>query len=175
MAVLTDEQTKALHDQVLYFLKEKFATGVISSSCEYDFPVFVVDKDVVHSVLQYLKEEPALNYHFLTTMCALHYPENNGAEFAMMYQLHNMPENKRIRIKAFIPEQKLEIPTATDLWEAANWMERQEYDFFGVKFIGHPNLIRILNMEDITFFPMRKDFALEDPTRDDKNDSMFGR
>ena len=92
-----------------------------------------------------------------------------------MYQLHNMPENKRIRIKTFIPEQKLEIPTITDLWDAANWMERQEYDFFGVNFIGHPNLIRILNMEDITFFPLRKDFALEDATRDDKNDSMFGR
>lgn len=175
MAVLSDEQTKALHDQVLYLLNEKFASGVVSSSCEYDFPVFIVEKEIVHDVLQYLKEEPSLNYHFLTTMCAIHYPENAGNEFAMMYQLHNMPENKRIRIKTFLPEQKLEIPTITDLWDAANWMERQEYDFFGVNFIGHPNLIRILNMEDITFFPMRKDFALEDPTRDDKNDSMFGR
>jgi len=175
MAVHSDEHTKALHDHVLYLLKEKFATGVISSSCDYDFPVFVVEKEVAHDVLKYLKEEPSLNYHFLTTMCALHYPENAGNEFAMMYQLHNMPENKRIRIKTFIPEQKLEIPTITDLWAAANWMERQEYDFFGVHFIGHPNLIRILNMEDITFFPLRKDYALEDPTRDDKNDSMFGR
>jgi NADH-quinone oxidoreductase subunit C len=86
-----------------------------------------------------------------------------------------MQENKRIRIKTYIPEQKLEIPTISDLWPAANWMERQEYDFFGVDFTGHPNLIRILNMEDITFFPMRKDFPLEDPTRDDKNDTMFGR
>lgn len=175
MKVLTEEHTRALHDQVLYLLNEKFSKAIVSSSCEYDFPVFIVEKEMVHEVLQYLKEETALNYHFLTTMCALHYPENAGNEFAIMYQLHNMPENKRIRIKTFIPEQKLEIPTITDLWDAANWMERQEYDFFGVNFIGHPNLIRILNMEDITFFPLRKDFALEDPTRDDKNDSMFGR
>ncbi len=175
MAVLIQEITKGLHDQVLHLLKEKFTTGLVSSSCEYDFPVFVVEKEIAHEVLQYLRDEPSLNYHFLTTMCALHYPENAGKEFAIMYQLHNFPENKRIRIKTFLPEQKLEIATITDLWEAANWMERQEYDFFGVNFIGHPNLIRILNMEDITFFPMRKDFPLEDQTRDDKNDSMFGR
>ena len=175
MAVLTEEKTQALHDQVLHLLKEKFTTGVVSSSCEYDFPVFIVEKEIIHDVLQYVKEEPSLNYHFLTTMCVLHYPENAGNEFAVMYQFHNMPENKRIRIKTFIPDQKLEIPTASDLFECANWMERQEYDFFGVNFIGHPNLIRILNMEDITFFPMRKEFPLEDQTRDDKNDTMFGR
>lgn len=175
MAVLTPEKTVALHDEVLAALKGKFGEGILFSSCEYDFPVFIVGKEVIHDVLQYLKETESLNYHFLTTMCALHYPEKAGSEFAMMYQLHNMPLNKRIRIKTFIPELQLQLPTATDLWPAANWMERQEYDFFGVNFIGHPNLIRILNMEDITFFPMRKDFALEDPTRDDKNDSMFGR
>lgn len=175
MAVLSPEKTQALHDEVLAALKGKFGEAILSSSCEYDFPVFVVDKDIMHDVLVFVKETPSLNYHFLTTMCALHYPEKSGNEFAMMYQLHNMPENKRIRFKTFIPEQKLEIATITDIWPAANWMERQEYDFFGVNFIGHPNLIRILNMEDITFFPMRKDFALEDPTRDDKNDSMFGR
>lgn len=175
MAVLSPEKTLALHDEVLAALKGKFAEGIVSSSCEYDFPVFVVDKDILHDVLRFAKETPSLNYHFLTTMCCLHYPEKSGNEFAMMYQLHNMPENKRIRFKTFIPEQKMEIPTITDLWAAANWMERQEYDFFGMKFLGHPNLIRVLNMEDITFFPMRKEFPLEDQTRDDKNDSMFGR
>lgn len=175
MAILSPEKTQTLHDEVLAALKEKFNSGIISSSCEYDFPVFVVEKEIVHSVLQFLKETSSQNYHFLTTLCTLHYPDNHGSEYALMYQLHNMPENKRIRIKTYIPEQKLEIPTISDIWPAANWMERQEYDFFGVDFIGHPNLTRILNMEDITFFPLRKDFPLEDPTRDDKNDTMFGR
>jgi NADH-quinone oxidoreductase subunit C len=86
-----------------------------------------------------------------------------------------MPKNLRIRIKIFVPENHLEVPTATVLWPTANWMERQEYDFFGIIFKGHPNLKRILNMDDITFFPMRKEFPLEDQTRDDKNDAMFGR
>ncbi|MFZ1333481.1 MAG: NADH-quinone oxidoreductase subunit C, partial [Flavobacteriales bacterium] len=68
-----------------------------------------------------------------------------------------------------------EFDTATDLWPTANWMEREAWDFFGIKFKGHPNLIRILNMEDFPAFPMRKDYPMEDPTRKDKDDSMFGR
>ena len=65
--------------------------------------------------------------------------------------------------------------TVTDLWDTANWMEREAWDFFGIHFSGHPNLKRILNMEDFPAFPMRKDYPLEDPTREDKNDTFFGR
>ena len=54
-------------------------------------------------------------------------------------------------------------------------MERETYDFYGIQFEGHPNLKRILNMDEMTVFPLRKDFPLEDPTRHDKDDSMFGR
>jgi NADH-quinone oxidoreductase subunit C len=86
-----------------------------------------------------------------------------------------MPENKRIRLKTFFAVNDCEVPTVTTIWPTAGWMERQEYDFFGINFKGHPDLRRILNMDDITFFPMRKEFPLEDPTRDDKNDAMFGR
>lgn len=175
MAIATAENIKSLHDTVLARLQEKFGEGIVSSEIDYDFPVFVVKRENIYEVLQYLKTDEQMNYHFLTTMCGLHYPENKGKEFGMMYQLHNMPENKRIRIKTFFPASDLEMPTVTSLWATANWMERQEYDFFGIIFKGHPNLKRILNMEDITFFPMRKEFPLEDPTRDDKNDSMFGR
>jgi NADH-quinone oxidoreductase subunit C len=54
-------------------------------------------------------------------------------------------------------------------------MERETYDFYGIRFDGHPNLKRILNVDDMTDFPMRKDFPLEDQTREDKRDGMFGR
>ena len=68
-----------------------------------------------------------------------------------------------------------EIPTVTDLWLGANWMERETFDFYGVKFIGHPNLKRILNMDEMDYHPLRKEYPLEDQTRDDKDDRMFGR
>lgn len=176
MAVATAEQVQTLHDTVLARLKEKFGESILSSEIQYDFPVITVDRAHVYEALQFLKEDEALSFHFLTTMCGLHYPEHKHHQFGVMYQLHNMPKNARIRIKTFFPaSDHMEVPTVTTLWPTANWMERQEYDFFGIHFKGHPNLKRILNMEDISFFPMRKEFPLEDQTRDDKDDSMFGR
>jgi NADH-quinone oxidoreductase subunit C len=173
--VATDEQVKILHDTTLALLKDAFGDAIESSEIAYDFPVFIVKREKIVDVLKFLKEDERNGFHFLTTLCGLNYPGNKGREFGVMYQLHNMPKNTRIRIKTFFPEADNSVPTATHLWPAANWMERQEFDFFGINFKGHPNLKRILNMDDITFFPMRKDFPLEDPTRDDKDDTMFGR
>jgi NADH-quinone oxidoreductase subunit C len=171
----TEENIKSLHDTVLAKLKENFSDAIVSSDVEYDFPVFILKREHIYDILKFLKEDAELNFHFLTSMCGLHYPDQKGKEFGVMYQLHNMPKNFRIRIKTFLPGNDLHIPTVTSLWATANWMERQEFDFFGIIFKGHPNLKRILNLDNATFHPMRKEFPLEDGTREDKNDSMFGR
>jgi len=175
MAVATAEQVQNLHDTVLQRLKDRFGESILSSAIDYDFPCFQVKREKAYEILQFLKEDQSLNFHFLTTLCGLHYPDQAGHEMGVMYQLHNMPQNTRIRIKTFFPEKDAHIHSITSLWPTANWMERQEYDFFGIRFNGHPDLRRILNMDDFHGFPMRKEFPLEDPTRDDKNDSMFGR
>jgi NADH-quinone oxidoreductase subunit C len=154
----------------------KFDDALLSSFMEYDFPVFILKKNLVLDVLKYLKEDSELNFHFLTTMCGIHQPDEiQDKEFGLMYQLHNMPKNYRIRIKTFMPKSDLYMPTITYLWKSANWMERQEYDFFGFNFVGHPNLVRILNMDEMNYFPMRKEYPLEDLGRTDKDDKMFGR
>jgi NADH-quinone oxidoreductase subunit C len=75
----------------------------------------------------------------------------------------------------FADAEKTEVFTATSLYSSANWMERETYDFFGVNFIGHPNLKRILNVDEMDYFPLRKQYPLEDQTRIDKDDEMFGR
>jgi NADH-quinone oxidoreductase subunit C len=67
------------------------------------------------------------------------------------------------------------VRTVSDLFSAANWMERETYDFYGIIFEGHPNLKRILNVEYLDYFPMRKEYPLEDPTREDKDNRFFGR
>ena len=108
-------------------------------------------------------------------MAAIHYPENQGHEFAVMYQLHNLPKNFRIRLKIEFSNSDVNVPSITSVFSAANWMERQEFDFFGIIFRGHPNLKRILNMDEMNYHPMRKEYALEDGTREDKDDKMFGR
>lgn len=166
---------QALLDHVHNKLKNKFGENVVSAEMHYDFPVFILNRNIIFDALRYLKEDPELNFMFLTTMCGLHYPDNKGQEIGVMYQLHNLVQNHRIRLKTFMPASDPSVPSATPLWATANWMERQEYDFFGIKFTGHPDLRRILNMDEMNYHPMRKEYPLEDATRDDKDDTMFGR
>ncbi|CAG0892554.1 unnamed protein product, partial [Darwinula stevensoni] len=135
-------------------LTEKFGDNLVSADMRYDFPVFELKKVVIFEALKFLKEDAELNFHFLTTLCGLHFPDNRGKELGMMYQLHNMPKNWRIRIYTFMPEKEVDVPSVTSLWPAANWLERETYDFFGFKFIGHPDLRRILNMDQMNYHPM---------------------
>jgi len=117
----------------------------------------------------------SLNFHFLTDVCGIHYPDNKEKELGVIYHLHNMVENVRIRLKTFMPREGAEVESLVDLFAGANWMERETYDFFGIKFTGHPDLRVILNMPDLGYHPLLKEYRLEDGTRTDKNDLMFGR
>lgn len=155
-------------------INERFNGAVISHEMLYDMFTITLKKDAVIPAIQYLYDDETLKFRFLTTMCGLHYPDQKD-ELGMMYQLHSLENNLRIRIKTFFPKDFAIMPTLTGIFNAANWMERQEYDFFGIEFKGHPNLKRILNVDDMIIYPLRKEFPLEDQTRKDKNDSMFGR
>ena len=154
-------------------LKEHFHGDIESAELLYDYPVFTIQKDRIHDVLKFLKEDEELNFHFLTDLCGMQTADEK--QLGVIYHLHNMPKNYRIRLKTFFDINKPEIATATDLWPAANWMERETYDFYGIQFKGHPDLRPILNMEDLGYHPLLKEYRLEDGTRTDKNDSMFGR
>lgn len=138
-----------------------------------DMLCITVKKEVIHDVLLFLHDDKELQYNFLTTLCGMHYPEKE--QLGVVYHLHSFENNHRIRIKTATPLSDPQIATVTTIWSAANWMERETYDFYGILFEGHPNLQRILNVDDMIGFPMRKEFPLEDQTREDKDDSMFGR
>lgn len=156
-------------------LTEKF--GDILSGWEepYGMLTFTAPKEFNLKVLQFLYDDQALNFRFLTDLQAVHYPDNKGAELAVVYHLHNLQDNIRLRFKVFTDINQPDIFSATALYMSANFMERETYDFYGVNFTGHPNLIRILNVEEMDYFPLRKEFPLEDQTRIDKDDEMFGR
>ena len=134
-----------------------------------DMLTISVQKEVIQEVLLLLRDDDELQYNFLTTLCGMHYPTTD--ELGVVYHLHSFVNNHRIRIKTSAPVSDPRIATATTLWPSANWMERETYDFFGILFEGHPNLTRILNVDDMVDFPMRKEFPMEDQTRDDKDDS----
>lgn len=156
-------------------LIEKFGEQVSNFEEPYGMLTFEVPKDMNLKLMQFLYDDEELKFQFLTTLCAVHYPDNKGRELAMVYHLHNLTANIRIRFKAYLDINKPDIFTATRIFEAANWLERETYDFYGVNFIGHPNLKRILNVDEMDYFPMRKEYPLEDQTRKDKDDEMFGR
>lgn len=160
-------------DQVKEKLNARFPGAIKSSELLYDFPVFTVEHAHTHDILKFLKEDADLNFHFLTDLTGMQTADEK--QLGVIYHLHNMVQNKRVRIKTFFDINKPEIPTATDLWDGANWMERESYDFFGIRFKGHPNLVRILNVDEMDIFPLRKEYPLEDQTREDKDDKMFGR
>ncbi len=154
-------------------VSEEFGHSVDRFSQEADMLVFWVMKERLLDLLQFLRDDNQLQFNFLTTLCGMHYPETN--QLGVVYHLHSFTNNHRIRIKTATPLENPMIPSITSLWPSANWMERETYDFFGIIFEGHPRLLRILNVDDMVDFPLRKDFPLEDQTRDDKDDSMFGR
>lgn len=156
-------------------LIEKFGDQVSNITEPYGMLTFEVPNEMNLKVMQFLYDEEELNFRFLTDLQAVHYPDLKGRELAVVYHLHNLRDNVRIRFKVFTSIEHPDVFTATKLFEAANWMERETYDFFGVNFVGHPNLKRILNVDEMTYFPMRKEFPLEDQTREDKDDEMFGR
>lgn len=159
--------------EITELLSTKFGNKVTGVTEPYGLLTIETGKDVIIDVLTFLKEDKAAGFSFLTDITAVHYPERN--HIAVVYHLHNMVAKIRIRVKVFIHEHTPTIPTATVLWNGANWMERETYDFFGVKFEGHPNLKRILNMDELNVHPMLKQYPLEDPNRVDKKDEYFGR
>lgn len=156
-------------------LKDQFPDQLSNFTEPYGMLDFEAPKDLNLKVLQFLFDDDELKFRFLTDICAVHFPNKIGNELAVVYHLHNLIDNVRIRFRVFANVQTPDVFTATALFSSANFMERETYDFYGVNFIGHPNLIRILNVEEMDYFPLRKEFPLEDQSRIDKDDEMFGR
>ena len=166
--VLTNESIKQK-------LTEKFGDQLIDWEEPFGMLTFTAQKDLNLKVLQFLFDDAELKFQFLTDLTAVHFPDRKNQELAIVYHLHNLIDNIRIRFKVYTDISKPDVFSATALYQSANWMERETYDFYGVNFVGHPNLVRILNVDEMEYFPMRKEFPLEDQSRLDKDDEMFGR
>lgn len=160
--------------QVTEKLKSQYSEAVQFETDAYGAYILTVPKDKIISVLQFLRDDEVLQFTFLTSLCGVHYPSRKD-NFEVVYHLHSFVNNIRLRIKVPLSGDSPHIDTATTVFKSANWLERETYDFFGIIFDGHPNLKRILNVDEMTIFPMRKEYPLEDNVRKDKDDKMFGR
>lgn len=165
---------KLTNQLVLDRLQGEFGDKVQLLGTPYNLLTISVPKDSIIDLLSFVKNDEQLRFNYLTDITAAHYPDQANS-FVVIYHVHNMFQNIRLRVKVYLTAQDLTIPSATAVWKGANWMERETFDFFGIDFQGHPDLRRILNMDDLEVFPMRKEYPLEDPNRVDKKDFYFGR
>jgi NADH-quinone oxidoreductase subunit C len=160
-------------DQVKDGVNKQFAAANPQWDVLHGMDCLTIDAAANFDCIQYLYQQAG--FQFLTDLTAVHYPDRTNQELCVVAHLHNLMDNIRIRIKSYLPIASPNIQSLVPLFPGANWMERETYDFYGVTFTGHPDLRRILNADEMDYFPMRKEYPMEDPTRMDKDDEMFGR
>ena len=160
--------------QVIEKLTQNFEGEFGNIEENYGMTSIQVRRASIFKIVQYLKDD--LSFNFMTDITGIHFPDNDEEmRFAVIYHMQNMFENVRVRLRVFLPENDLEVDSMTPLFVGANWMERETYDFFGIRFKNHPDLRRILNMDEMEVFPMRKEYPMEDAGRTDIDDRFFGR
>jgi NADH-quinone oxidoreductase subunit C len=160
---------------LLNALKDHLGEDLFASGEPYGMLTVEIHKKRIIDTLRFLFNHPEIRMQFLTDLCGIHYPQAEDKELGVIYHVHSLVNNIRLRIKCFMADSDHTIDSVTPVYSSANWMERETYDFFGINFAGHPDLKRILNVEEMAYFPLRKEYPLEDQGRTDKNDKYFGR
>ena len=136
--------------------KGRYGSGIQEASTYMGQNYLVVDRSIVHEVLEILRDEEQFDY--CVDITAVHYPKREK-QFDIVYVLYSFPKNERMRVKTQIADGQSE-PTATDIWPTANWLERECFDMFGINFEGHPDLRRILLPDGWKGYPLRKDYNI---------------
>lgn len=118
-----------------------------------------IDKDILLSFMNFLYKDERLFFSFLTDICAVDYPEREK-RFDIVYHLYSIENNHRLCVKASVSEDEA-IESVSCIWKSAIWQEREIFDLFGIGFLNHPDLKRILLEEEYEGHPLRKDYPLE--------------
>ena len=136
-------------------LKQRYGSG-IAPSTYLGQNYMVVDSSLIPELLQVLRDDEQFDY--CVDITAVHYPQREK-QFDVVWILYSFASNERIRVKTMIADGAT-LPTSTSVWATANWLEREAFDMFGIRFDGHPDLKRILLPEDWKGHPLRKDYGI---------------
>ena len=137
-------------------LKTRYGSGVLEASTSLGQNCLVLDSSITYEILNILSEEEEFDY--CVDITAVHYPKREKP-FDLVWILYSFPRNQRLRVKTRIAEQE-SFPSSVPIWPGTNWLEREVYDMFGIRFDGHPDLRRILLPEDWKGHPLRKDYGI---------------
>ena len=141
-------------------LKEKFPADILEYSTAFGNETLLIKKENIIKILKFLKETPELEYSLLLDITCVDYL-GEEPRFELIYHIYSFRLNHRLRIKTKISEKNPFIESSTCLWKNANWLEREVFDMFGIKFKNHPDLRRILMYDEFEGYPLRKDYPLK--------------
>ena len=151
------------NETIFPVLEEKF--GVTREKLDKWGLTLVVAKERIRDVISFLKDDESAKLNMLLDIVGvdyLNYPNYEGPRFAVEYVLKNIQKaDRHLRLKVFVSESDLTVPSIFDLYEIANWQEREVFDQFGIVFKGHPDLRRILNHVEFVGHPLRKDYPAQ--------------
>jgi NADH-quinone oxidoreductase subunit C len=145
-------------------LASRFGPAVLESGCPLGDATAVVAPAAVREVLAFCRDAEGLRFDLLMDLTAVDYLRYPGREagprFEVVYHLYSVPENHRLRLKVPVEEDDPVLPSAVPLWPIADWLEREVWDMFGIRFAGHPDLRRLLLYEEFVGHPLRKDYPV---------------
>jgi len=144
---------------LLGILSETFPDGVLESGVPQGDALAVVRHDHLQKVMEFLKNDSRLQFDMLADITAVDYL-GRKPRFDVVYHLVSLPLGHRLRIKVRLDDTAPEVVSLAPLWSSANWLEREVWDMFGIRFIGHPDLKRILLYEQFAGHPLRKDYPI---------------
>ncbi len=149
---------------VLAELGERFGAAIVEAHDQHGDHTVVVARDALIALLRHCRDMPALGFDMLTDLTAVDYSKfpgrEDGPRFEVVYHLYSLRHNHRVRVKVRVEEDDAVVPTAVPLWPIADWLEREVWDMFGVRFAGHPDLRRLLLYEEFVGHPLRKDYPI---------------
>lgn len=137
-------------------LKRRYGSGIREASSYLGQNYLVVEPSIVHELLTILRDEGRFDY--CVDVTAVHYPQREK-QFDLLWILYSFEHNQRMRVKIMIADGD-SVPSVVSLWPTANWLEREVYDMFGIRFDGHPDLKRILLPDGWKGHPLRKDYGI---------------
>ncbi|HEV8344292.1 MAG TPA: NADH-quinone oxidoreductase subunit C [Candidatus Binatia bacterium] len=147
-------------DLTIPYLREKFAEKIVDSHAFRGDETIVVSREGLREFISSLKEDAKLEFDFLTDLTAVDFLGKKEPRFEVVYHLYSFRFNRRLRVKVPVPDDEPFVESLTPLWKGANWLEREVWDMFGIRFEGHPDLRRILLYEEFQGYPLRKDYPV---------------
>ena len=149
---------------LLAILAERFGSAIVETHAHRGDHTAVVAREALAGALAFCRDDARLGFDVLMDLTAVDYSRfpgrEDGPRFEVVYHLYSLRHNHRLRLKTRVGEDDAVVPTASRLWPIANWLEREVWDMFGIRFEGHPDLRRLLLYEEFVGHPLRKDYPI---------------